>query len=144
MNDILGCLMNNKHNMYMEIAKVIALESKAKRKQVGAVIVKNHNIISYGYNGMPNGFDNCCENTHTGKTLVEVLHAETNAIAKATLQQTSIEGATIYITLSPCIECAKLILQCKIKYVYFNTLYRKDDGIYLLRKGGVIVKQIGE
>lgn len=152
---------------YMKVAKLFAEHSSATRKKVGAVIVKDDRIISIGYNGMPSGWDNNCEdikwdsgaggwldpeefdaqypheawqdeagcNVRYGlKTKPEVLHAESNAIAKLAKSTESGEGATIFITCAPCLECAKLIYQSGIKEVFYNEDYRNDDGIYFLSK----------
>jgi dCMP deaminase len=125
--------------------------SHAKRLQVGAVIVKDDSVISYGYNGMPAGWDNNCEdeiidNTWmvTLKTKPEVLHAESNAIAKLAKSNNSGLGAEIFITHAPCIECAKLIYQSGISNVYYRNSYRDDSGVEFLKKSGINVKQINE
>lgn len=123
---------------YTKIAKVVSEASHAKRKKVGAVIVKDDNIISFGYNGTPSGFDNNCENAD-GVTKDIVLHAESNAISKCAKSTQSCQGATMYVTLSPCIECAKLIIQSGIKYVMFLERYHDDRGIKLLLKSGIKV-----
>jgi len=121
----------------MNIAKEIAKRSYAKRLQVGAIIVKDNMIISDGYNGMPYGFDNECEtNNITNK---EVLHAELNAIAKIAKSNQSSENSVMYVTVSPCIECAKLIIQCGIKKVYFEERYRNEDGLKLLKQANISV-----
>lgn len=127
--------MNNQetHSLYIDIAKRVALCSKATRKKVGCVIVKDNNILSFGFNGTPKGTDNCCEDEN-GITKIEVLHAETNAISKALIQGTAIQGANIYITLSPCIDCAKILFQAGIKNVYYNEEYRDNTGIIFLKK----------
>ena len=117
---------------YMKVARLFAEHSSAVRKKVGAVIVKDDRIISIGYNGMPSGWSNDCE--IDGVTKSEVLHAETNAIAKLARSSESGEGAIMFITCSPCIECAKLIYQAGIKEVYYAEDYRNDDGIKFLSK----------
>lgn len=125
------------HNSYMNIAYEIAKRSYAKRLKVGAVLVKDNSIIADGYNGMPYGFDNMCE-THN-ITNVEVLHAESNAIAKIAKSNQSSNDSTLYVTTSPCLECAKLIIQCGIKIVYFDKRYRILDGVDLLVKAKIKV-----
>jgi dCMP deaminase len=151
-------------NLYMDWAKRVAECSYAKRLQVGAVIVKDDCVISYGYNGMPSGWDNNCEDTEYTyderdtvngdwtydynskrwsklKTKQEVLHAESNAIAKLAKSNNSGVGSSIFITHSPCIECAKLIYQSGISTVYYDGDYRSDDGIkFLLRSGVEVVR----
>jgi dCMP deaminase len=117
---------------YMKVAHLFAEHSSAKRKKVGAVIVKDDRIISIGYNGMPAGWDNNCE--IDGVTKPEVLHAESNAIAKLARSTESGEGATMFITCSPCIECAKLIYQSGIKEVFYDEEYRSDEGVKFLNK----------
>lgn len=123
--------------VYMAMAKELAKLSSAKRAQVGCIIVKNTHIISEGYNGTPIGFSNVCEDS-AFKTLPEVLHAESNAITKLARSTASSDGATIYVTLAPCYECSKLIIQSGIKRVVFYKNYH-SDGISLLRKAGVEV-----
>jgi dCMP deaminase len=139
---------------YMQMAEVWAKRSKANRKQVGALIVKDKQIISDGYNGMPAGDeDDTCEHwainindptlTPTLKTKPEVLHAESNALAKiAENGGVGAQGATLYVTMSPCKECAKLIKQAKIKRVVFREQYRDTEGIAFLLKRGVKVDQL--
>jgi dCMP deaminase len=136
-------------DLYMDWAKRSAQLSHARRLQVGAVIVKDDTVISYGYNGMPAGWDNDCENTigyHHGepvyKTKLEVLHAESNAIAKLAKSNNSGLGASIFVTHSPCLDCAKLIHQSGISRVYFSENYRDDSGLTFLKKSGIIVEQI--
>lgn len=140
--------MKNKFiNLYMDWAKRVSQLSYARRLQVGAVIVKDDCVISYGYNGMPAGWDNNCENetwdAHEGstelKTKSEVLHAESNAISKLAKSTNSGLGSTMFITHSPCLECAKLIYQSGITTVYYNADYRSTDGITFLTKSGVNV-----
>jgi len=125
------------HNSYMKIAEEISNRSYAVRLKVGALIVKDNTIISDGYNGMPYGFDNSCEIDNI--TNIEVLHAESNAIAKIAKSTQSSLDSTLYVTISPCIECAKLIIQCGIKNIYFNVRYRNLDGIDLLLKAKINV-----
>ena len=126
--------------IYLQIAKTISNCSKAKRKKVGCVIVKNYNIIALGYNGMPSGSSNICE--ENGVTKREVLHAESNAIAKCAKSVNSCDNATLYSTLMPCYECSKLIIQSGISKVVFSDNYRDDSGINLLKQNGVLVKKI--
>jgi dCMP deaminase len=170
--------MKNKFiSLYMDWAKRCAELSHARRLHVGAVIVKDDTVISYGYNGMPAGWDNNCEDQvwdsgaggwlspeeieerypyegwHDGaqrnvryglKTKPEVLHAESNAIAKLARGINGGDGADIFITHAPCLDCAKLVYQAGIKRVYFGTAYRDDSGIKFLEKSGVEVKQFKE
>ncbi|WP_418264107.1 deoxycytidylate deaminase [Flavobacterium faecale] len=133
--------LNKYDKAYLRIATEWGLLSYCKRKKVGAIIVKDRMIISDGYNGTPSGFDNCCED-ETGLTRWDVLHAEANAILKVARSTQSCEGATLYITLSPCKECSKLIHQSGIKRVVYQNGYRDDSGIQFLKKAGVIVDQI--
>lgn len=128
---------------YLRMAIQWGKLSHCKRKQVGALIVKDSMIISDGYNGTPTGFDNCCEDDH-GKTRWYVLHAEANAIMKVAKSTNNSNGATLYITLSPCKECSKLVLQSGIKRVVYTRAYKDDSGIEFLRQAGVEVKQIDE
>lgn len=126
---------------YLRMALEWAKLSYCKRKQVGALIVKNNTIIADGYNGTPSGFENCCEDAE-GNTLWYVLHAEANAIMKVARSTLSSEGATLYLTLSPCKECSKLILQAGIKRVVYITSYKDNSGIEFLRSAGIEVIQI--
>lgn len=149
---------------YMKTAETFAELSTAKRLHVGAVIVKENRIISIGYNGMPSGWDNDCENRvyanewtvdandwqykdkdghpYNLKSKPEVLHAETNAIAKLAKSTESGDGATMFITHSPCLDCAKLVYQSGINSVYYRNSYRSDDGINFLEKAGVKVEKL--
>ncbi len=133
-------------NAHMQVAEVYAQLSSARRLKVGAIIVKDNRIISIGYNGMPSGWTNDCEylditnNKLASKS--EVLHAETNAIAKLACSHESGEGAYIFCTHSPCLECAKLIYQSGIKYFYYKNKYRNDHGIEFLKKAGVSVTKL--
>lgn len=136
--------------LYMDIAKRISLMSYAERKKVGAVIVKDNNIVSFGYNGTPTGWDNKCEKVHCDfsgneytETIPEVIHAEANCICKCSKQGISSEGGTLYVTLSPCYECAKLIIQAGIKRVVYKELYRNSNSIEFLQKAGINVEQLG-
>ncbi len=123
---------------YLEMAKTWALNSYCKRRQVGALIVKEKMIISDGYNGTPSGFENLCEDKDFN-TKPYVLHAEANAITKVAKSNNSSDGATLYITSSPCMECAKLIIQSGIRRVVFCDKYRIEDGIDLLKKANIEV-----
>ena len=125
---------------YMDVAERFAQLSSAKRLQVGAIVVKDDRIISIGYNGMPSGWDNVCE--HEGKTKPEVLHAESNAIAKLAKSPESGEDASIFITHSPCIDCAKLIYQSGISKVYYASEYRSSSGIDFLQKSNISVEKV--
>ena len=128
---------------YIRMARIWSENSYCKRRQVGALIVKDKMIISDGYNGTPSGFDNICEDPETNLTFQYVLHAEANAITKVARSQISSEGATLYVTASPCIECAKLIIQAGIKRVAFADDYRNSEGVELLKKAEIeIVKVI--
>jgi len=133
--------LNKYDRAYLRIAKEWGLLSYCKRKQVGAIIVRDKMIISDGYNGTPSGFENCCEDDN-GLTNWYVLHAEANAILKVAKSTQSCEGATLYITLSPCKECSKLIHQSGIKRVVYQMGYKDTSGIDFLAKAGVIVEQI--
>ncbi|MCL1974041.1 MAG: dCMP deaminase family protein [Bacteroidetes bacterium] len=125
---------------YLEMADVWAKNSYCIRRQVGALLVKNRMIISDGYNGTPSGFENVCEDEY-GVTKPYVLHAEANAITKVARSSNSSEGATLYITSSPCMECAKLIIQAGIVRVVFKEAYHKPDGVALLERAGIEVKR---
>ena len=129
---------------YLEMANVWGQLSKARRKKVGCLIVKNGHIISDGYNGTPAGYDNNCEyETRFGyETKPEVLHAESNALMKLAKSTISSEGATIYLTMSPCFECAKLIIQADIARVVYGQTYRITEGINFLVKNGVVCDDI--
>jgi len=123
---------------YLRMAQIWAENSYCQRRQVGALVVKNKMIISDGYNGTPSGFENVCEDEQ-GVTKPYVLHAEANAITKLARSNNNSDGATIYITASPCIECAKLIIQAGIKRVVYAEKYRLDDGIRLLERANIEV-----
>ncbi|MFA7199980.1 MAG: dCMP deaminase family protein [Bacteroidales bacterium] len=123
---------------YLEMARIWARNSYCERRKVGALMVKDRMIISDGYNGTPRGFENICEDEEGG-TKPYVLHAEANAITKVARSNNSSEGATIYITASPCIECAKLIIQSGIVRVVYSDDYRLQDGIELLKRAGIQV-----
>lgn len=163
--------MRNFDTQYLRIAKIWGENSFSRRNKVGAIIVKDGMIISDGYNGTPKGFDNNCENEvkcdvesdsldggasicktynndcskcphHYLVTKPEVLHAEANAITKVAKSTNSSDGSTLYVTLSPCLECSKLIIQSGIKRVVYNEVYRNTDGLELLKKAGIEVEQI--
>lgn len=121
---------------YLRMARIWAENSYCQRRQVGAIIVKDQMIISDGFNGTPSGFENICED-ETGVTKPYVLHAEANAITKVARSNNSSDGSTLYVTASPCLECAKLIIQAGIKRVVYNELYRITDGIDLLTRAGI-------
>lgn len=126
---------------YLKMAMIWAQNSYCKRRQVGALLVKEKMIISDGYNGTPSGFENICEDEEN-RTKPYVLHAEANAITKVAKSNNSSEGATMYVTSSPCLECSKLIIQAGIKRVVFTESYRLDDGINLLKRADIEVKQV--
>lgn len=131
---------------YLRMARIWAENSYCKRRQVGALIVKNKMIISDGYNGTPSGFENDCENDDN-TTKAYVLHAEANAITKVAKTNNSSEGSTLYITTSPCMECAKLIIQAGIKRVVFTEKYRITEGLDLLERAKIElihIEQIGD
>jgi len=132
--------MDDKQNIldkrYLAMAGIWAQNSYCLRRKVGALLVKDKMIISDGFNGTPAGFDNICEDENN-VTKPYVLHAEANAITKVAKSNNSSEGATLYVTDSPCLECAKLIIQSGIKRVVYGEMYRIDDGIRLLQRAGV-------
>jgi len=132
---------NKYDKAYLRIAAEWSKLSYCKRKQVGAIIVRDRMIISDGYNGTPSGFENCCED-HEGLTQWYVLHAEANAILKVARSTQSCDNATLYITLSPCKECSKLIHQSGIKRVVYQNGYRDTSGVDFLVKAGIEVFQI--
>ena len=163
--------MNRYDKKYLRMAEIWATNSYATRSKVGALIIKDNMIISDGYNGTPHGFDNACEVEvkcdvetdsldagesicikynrdcsccphHYFVTKPEVLHAEANAITKVAKSTNSSDGSTLYVTLSPCLECAKLIIQAGIKRVVYKDEYRLKDGLELLKKAGIEVEQI--
>lgn len=123
---------------YLRMAAIWAENSYCKRRRVGALIVKDQMIISDGYNGTPSGFENVCEDENN-VTKPYVLHAEANAITKVAASVNSSKGATIYITSSPCIECAKLIIQSGIKRVVYSSQYHTDEGCRLLVQAGILI-----
>jgi dCMP deaminase len=121
---------------YLRMARIWAENSYCRRRQVGALLVKDNSIISDGYNGTPSGFENICEDEE-GHTKPYVLHAEANAITKVARSNNSSDGATLYVTCSPCIECAKLIIQSGIRRVVFSEMYHNSDGVDLLSRNGI-------
>jgi len=128
---------------YLEMASVWSKNSYCKRRRVGALLVKDRMIISDGYNGTPSGFENICEDDE-GHTKAYVLHAEANAITKVAKSGNSSEGATMYVTTSPCLECAKLIIQAGIKRLVYKDNYRITDGVDLLVKAGIEIVSFTE
>ena len=128
---------------YLRMAKIWAENSYCKRRQVGALVVKDKMIISDGYNGTPSGFENLCEDANN-VTQPYVLHAEANAITKLARSNNNSDGSTLYVTASPCIECSKLIIQSGIKRVVYGEKYRLEDGINLMKKAGIEVIYLGE
>ena len=125
---------------YLRMARIWAENSYCKRRQVGALVVKDKMIISDGYNGTPSGFENVCE--EDGVTKPYVLHAEANAILKVARSTNNARGATLYLTHSPCKECSKLILQAGIKRLVYLDAYKDPSGLELLAKGGVMVRKL--
>ena len=132
----LGLNINRRDLIYIEMAKVWSKNSYCKRMQVGCLIVSNKSIISDGYNGTPTGFPNCCEDENN-QTLPLVLHAEANAITKLAKSNQSSAGSTLYVTLSPCFECSKLIIQAGIKRLVFTEVYRNPEPISFLAQSGI-------
>ncbi len=128
---------------YMQIAKIWSKNSYCKRRSVGAIIVKDKMIISDGYNGTPAGFENICEDKNN-KTKAYVLHAEANAITKIAKSNNSSEGASLYVTTSPCIECSKLIIQSGIKRVIFEEKYRITEGLDLLKRAKIEITNLNK
>lgn len=126
---------------YLRMAQTWSALSHCNRKQVGAIIVRGGMIISDGFNGTPSGFDNCCEN-EKGETLWYVLHAEANAILKVAKSTHNCEGATLYLTLSPCKDCSKLVVQSGIRRVVYINAYKDESGINFLREAGIELEQI--
>lgn len=127
--------------VYLKMAKEWGTNSHSKRSQVGCLVVKNKTIISDGYNGTPTGFPNICED-EDNNTLPTVLHAEANAITKLAMNTASSLGSTLYVTLSPCFDCAKLIIQSGIKRIVFSELYRKTESLELLNQAGIEIVYI--
>lgn len=138
--------LNKWDKSHMEAAQLYARLSSATRMKVGCVIVRDHRIISIGYNGMPSGWTNKCEVAdeygNMPKTKPEVLHAETNAIAKVAKSSESAEGATLYTTCAPCLDCAKLIYQSGISRVVYGHTYRKKEGLTFLEKCDILLEQL--
>ena len=133
--------MSKFDDKYIKMAEIWAGNSYCKRRQVGALLVKDRMIISDGYNGTPSGFENNCEDEN-GVTKTYVLHAEANAITKVAKSGNSSQDATLYVTAAPCIECSKLIIQAGIKRVVYKDEYRLMDGVELLRKAGIEVEKV--
>lgn len=132
--------MLTKHvDLYMRMVREVASESYCERRKVGALILTVDDIILIGYNGTPSGFPNVCECEDGSETLPYVLHAEANAISKASGSPVSVRDAVMFCTTSPCVECAKLIIQSKLKEVWFLEKYRCEDGINLLKKANIAV-----
>lgn len=131
---------------YMQMAQSIALHSKAIRKKVGAILVTNHGVILPGYNGCATGMSNICENEQPDGSLVtkpEVIHAELNCILKAAKEGVSVVDSVVYVTLSPCVQCAAMMIQSGVKRVVFGEQYRDNSGILLLKTAGVAVEHLG-
>ena len=136
--------MANKHHkdvLYIRMARVWAENSYCVRRKVGALLVKEQMIISDGYNGTPSGFENVCEDENN-VSKPYVLHAEANALTKVARSNNSSDGATLYVTASPCIECAKLIIQSGIKRVVYGEMYRLTDGLDLLQRAGIEIEYL--
>lgn len=130
-------------HLYMKMARTWAENSYCERRKVGALMVKNQMIISDGFNGTPSGFENHCEDDND-TSLPYVLHAEANAITKVARSNNSSEGATLYVTTSPCMECAKLIIQSGIQRVVYGEKYRITDGIDLLKRAGIELVELND
>ena len=135
--------MKNEDEYYMGIARQISIASVAKTKKVGALLVKNRNIISFGFNGTPRGFDNSCEGDDN-TTKPEVLHAESNAIAKCAQSTLSSNDGTLYVTMAPCFNCAKLIIQSGVIEVVYIEDYHDTSGIELLLKANIHVIKLNQ
>jgi dCMP deaminase len=138
--------MNNKKiQMYNQIAQIVAQQSHCVRKKVGALLVSSegNNILSYAYNGSPSGFDNCCED-HDGLTKSTTIHAELNAIAKAAKLGHSTKDSILFVTLSPCVNCAVLLLQSGISEIYYSEAYKDLTGLELLSASGITCHYIGK
>lgn len=127
---------------YLRMARIWGENSYCRRRQVGALIVKDKMIISDGYNGTPSGFENVCEDPDTGLTKPYVLHAEANAISKIARSGNSSDQATLYVTAAPCLECAKLIIQAGIKRVVYSQPYRLTDGLQLLQRAHISLQYL--
>lgn len=135
-NDLDSMISHRSDEIYLEMAEVWSKNSHCKRMKVGCLIVKNKSIISDGYNGSPSGFSNVCESDNN-ETLPYVLHAEANAITKLARGTQSSDNSTLYVTLSPCFECSKLIIQSGIRRVIFSEVYRKPESIEFLAEAGI-------
>ncbi len=135
------CKQDNLDKLYLRMAKVWSENSHCKRNKVGCLVVKDRQIISDGYNGTPSGFPNECEDCNN-KTLSSVLHAEANAITKLAKSTNSAEGSTLYVTLSPCFDCAKLIIQSGIKRIVYSEEYRNTDSFKLFEDANIELKQL--
>ena len=127
-------------SLYVDLSRRIAQMSYAKKRQVGAIAVKNNNILSFGFNGTPAGFLNTCEDD-TGKTHPWVIHAEANLVSKAAAEGLSLCGSTVYITTSPCDNCALLLIQARVNRVVFDEYYKTDSGIVYLQESGIEVNK---
>jgi dCMP deaminase len=137
--------MKDQHQFYMAFAEQASKASYCDRNKVGAILVKDHNIISFGYNGTPHGFDNSCEHIVTGgalETKSEVLHAESNTITKCAQSTGNSKGSTLYVTVAPCFDCAKLIIQAGIIKVFYKYPYRLPEGLALLYQAKIKTYQI--
>lgn len=131
-------------SLYVDLANRIAQMSYAVKRQVGAIAVKNNNILSFGFNGTPAGFLNTCEDSH-GKTLPWVIHAEANLVSKAAAEGLSLRGSTVYITTAPCDNCALLLIQAGVERVVFDDYYKTDSGISYLNDSGIqVTKHYGK
>lgn len=131
--------MKNLDSLYLDIAERVGQQSYAVRAKVGAVLVRDTNILAFGYNGTPSGMDNCCEEDNVTKP--SVVHAESNCLMKIARSTQSCEGATLYVTLSPCFECAKLIVQAGIKKVVYRDKYRDQTSITFLKANNIEIEQ---
>jgi len=127
-------------SLYLDLAKRIALMSHAEKRKVGAIAVKNNNILSFGFNGTPTGFPNKCEDDNN-KTLSYVIHAEANLVSKAAAEGLSLRDSTIYVTTAPCDNCSLLLIQSRVKRVVFSTPYKTDSGILNLIHSNIRVQQ---
>lgn len=127
-------------SLYLDLAKRIALMSYAEKRKVGAIAVKNNNILSFGFNGAPTGFPNKCEDQNN-KTLPHVIHAEANLVSKAAAEGLSLRGSTVYVTTAPCENCSLLLIQSGVERVVFSNLYKTDSGILNLIHSNIRVKQ---
>lgn len=132
--------MNTQNDMCMKISRVLSAMSKAKRKKVGAALVTKNGVILTGYNGTPSGSDNTCEDSD-GNTKPEVLHAELNCILKAAKEGVSVVDGSLYVTLSPCLQCAAMLVQVGIKEVFYYETYRCTKGIEFLKENGIKIYQ---